>query len=75
MEKFIIKGGKPLKGSIQISGAKNSAVAILPAALLADTPSVIDNLPDIKDIELLVQMIRHLGGKVEKEKTRSSNCP
>ncbi|ABY93776.1 MULTISPECIES: UDP-N-acetylglucosamine 1-carboxyvinyltransferase [Thermoanaerobacter] len=68
MEKFIIKGGKPLKGSIQISGAKNSAVAILPAALLADTPSVIDNLPDIKDIELLVQMIRHLGGKVEKKK-------
>ena len=68
MEKFIIKGGKPLKGSIQISGAKNSAVAILPAALLADTPSVIDNLPDIKDIELLVQMIRHLGVKVEKKK-------
>ncbi|SHF21709.1 UDP-N-acetylglucosamine 1-carboxyvinyltransferase [Thermoanaerobacter uzonensis DSM 18761] len=68
MEKFIIKGGKPLKGSVQISGAKNSAVAILPAALLADTPSVIDNLPDIKDIELLAQMIRHLGGKVEKKK-------
>lgn len=68
MEKFVIKGGKPLRGSVQISGAKNSAVAILPAALLADTPSVIDNLPDIKDIELLAQMIRHLGGKVEKKK-------
>lgn len=68
MEKFIIKGGKPLTGSVQISGAKNSAVAILPAALLADTPSVIDNLPDIKDIDLLVQMIRYLGGKVEKGK-------
>lgn len=68
VEKFIIKGGKPLRGSVQISGAKNSAVAILPAALLADTPSVIDNLPDIKDIELLAQMIRHLGGKVEKKK-------
>ncbi|HAA64270.1 MAG TPA: UDP-N-acetylglucosamine 1-carboxyvinyltransferase, partial [Thermoanaerobacter sp.] len=65
MEKFVIKGGKPLRGSVQISGAKNSAVAILPAALLADTPSVIDNLPDKKDIELLAQMIRHLGGKVE----------
>jgi UDP-N-acetylglucosamine 1-carboxyvinyltransferase len=57
MEKFVIKGGKPLRGSVQISGAKNSAVAILPAALLADTPSVIDNLPDIKDIELLAQML------------------
>lgn len=68
MEKFVIKGGKPLRGSVQISGAKNSAVAILPAALLADTPSVIDNLPDIKDIELLAQMIRHLGGKIEKKK-------
>jgi len=68
VEKFVIKGGKPLRGSVQISGAKNSAVAILPAALLADTPSVIDNLPDIKDIELLAQMIRHLGGKVEKKK-------
>ena len=68
MEKFVIKGGKPLRGSVQISGAKNSAVAILPAALLADTPSVIDNLPDIKDIELLAQMIRNLGGKIEKKK-------
>ncbi|ADD03514.1 UDP-N-acetylglucosamine 1-carboxyvinyltransferase [Thermoanaerobacter italicus Ab9] len=68
MEKFVIKGGKPLTGSVQISGAKNSAVAILPAALLADTPSVIDNLPDINDIKLLAQMIRHLGGKVEEKK-------
>jgi len=68
MEKFVIKGGKPLTGSVQISGAKNSAVAILPAALLADTPSVIDNLPDINDIKLLTQMIRHLGGKVEEKK-------
>lgn len=68
MDKFIIKGGNPLCGSIQVSGAKNSAVAILPAALLADSPSVIDNLPDISDIELLAQMIRYLGGKVERKK-------
>ncbi|MGB9679556.1 MAG: UDP-N-acetylglucosamine 1-carboxyvinyltransferase [Minisyncoccia bacterium] len=68
MEKFIIKGGKPLKGSVQISGAKNSAVAILPAALLADTPSLIDNLPEISDIELLGEMITVLGGEVKKNK-------
>jgi len=68
VEKFIIKGGKPLKGSVQISGAKNSAVAILPAALLADTPSLIDNLPEISDIELLGEMITVLGGEVKKNK-------
>ncbi|MDK2794749.1 MAG: UDP-N-acetylglucosamine 1-carboxyvinyltransferase, partial [Caldanaerobacter sp.] len=58
MEKFVIRGGKPLRGTVQISGAKNSAVAVLPAALLADSPSVIDNLPDIKDIETLAEIIK-----------------
>ena len=68
MEKFVIRGGKPLRGTVQISGAKNSAVAVLPAALLADSPSVIDNLPDIKDIETLAEIIKRLGGKIEKGK-------
>ena len=45
LEKFIIHGGKPLKGEVRISGAKNAAVAILPAVLLADSPCVIENLP------------------------------
>ncbi|SNX53715.1 UDP-N-acetylglucosamine 1-carboxyvinyltransferase [Thermoanaerobacterium sp. RBIITD] len=67
MDKFIINGGIPLKGTVTISGAKNSAVAILPAALLADTPSTIDNLPDINDIELLKEMIEYLGGRVAKK--------
>ncbi|AEF18331.1 UDP-N-acetylglucosamine 1-carboxyvinyltransferase [Thermoanaerobacterium xylanolyticum LX-11] len=67
MDKFVINGGIPLKGTVEISGAKNSAVAILPAALLADTPSSIDNLPDINDIELLSKMIQYLGGKTIKK--------
>ena len=44
---LIIKGGNPLKGTVTVSGAKNAAVAILPAALLSDEPCVVDNLPDI----------------------------
>lgn len=67
MDKFKITGGIPLRGTVTISGAKNSAVAILPAALLADTPSTIDNLPNINDIELLKEMIEYLGGTVKKE--------
>ncbi|QSZ27075.1 UDP-N-acetylglucosamine 1-carboxyvinyltransferase [Aceticella autotrophica] len=67
MDKFIITGGNPLKGTVPISGAKNSAVAILPAALLADSPSIIDNLPDISDIKLLSEMIEYLGGKVNRK--------
>ncbi len=67
MDKFVINGGIPLKGTVEISGAKNSAVAILPAALLADTPSSIDNLPEINDIELLSKMIQYLGGKTIKK--------
>ena len=47
MDKFVINGGKKLYGEISISGAKNAAVAILPAVLLADSPCIIENLPDI----------------------------
>lgn len=45
MHKLLIEGGHTLEGSVQISGAKNSAVALIPAAILADSPVVIDNLP------------------------------
>jgi len=47
MEKLLIEGGHSLKGTVQISGAKNSAVALIPAAILADSTVTIDNLPDI----------------------------
>lgn len=65
MDRFVIHGGKPLKGEVTISGAKNAAVAILPAVLLADEPCRIENLPDISDVSLIVRVLSALGAKVE----------
>ncbi len=65
MEKFVINGGKPLKGSVHISGAKNAAVAILPAVLLADSPCVIENLPQISDVTTLFKSLSLLGAGVK----------
>ena len=64
MEKFVINGGKPLNGSVRISGAKNAAVAILPAVLLADEPCVIENLPEISDVTTLLKSLQTLGADV-----------
>ncbi len=64
MEKFVINGGKALRGSVHISGAKNAAVAILPAVLLADSPCVIENLPEISDVSTLLRAIKGLGADV-----------
>ena len=64
MEKFVINGGKALRGSVHISGAKNAAVAILPAVLLADSPCVIENLPEISDVATLLRAIKQLGADV-----------
>ena len=67
MEKIIIHGRKPLKGDIYISGAKNAAVAILPAALLIEGSCRIENLPDIKDTRILEETLSQLGAKVTFE--------
>lgn len=64
MEKLLIKGGYPLKGEIRISGAKNSAVAIIPAAILAGDVCEIENVPNINDIHVLKVMLEHLGCRV-----------
>lgn len=64
MEKFVIHGGKPLKGEVRISGAKNAAVAILPAVLLADGPCVVDNLPDISDVATILSAMQCLGANI-----------
>lgn len=64
MEKFVINGGKPLRGSVHISGAKNAAVAILPAVLLADSPCIIENLPEISDVATLLRAIKQLGAEI-----------
>lgn len=65
MEKLIVRGGTPLKGEVCIGGAKNSAVAILPAALLIDGICTIDNVPNISDIRLYIDILRSFGAKVE----------
>lgn len=67
MEKLIIQGGTRLVGQVRIDGAKNSAVALLPATLLADEGVfTISNLPNIEDIDNLIKTIEYLGGKVER---------
>lgn len=64
MSRLLITGnGKPLSGSVKISGAKNAAVAIIPAALLTEAPVIIENLPEIRDIAILVEILRELGVK------------
>ena len=60
-----IWGGVPLKGSVNVSGGKNAAVAIIPAALLANDVSYIENLPEIDDVYVLVEMLRELGAQVD----------
>ncbi|MDD4680016.1 MAG: UDP-N-acetylglucosamine 1-carboxyvinyltransferase [Clostridia bacterium] len=64
MEKFYISGGRPLTGKVSIGGAKNAAVAILPAALLADGPCIINNLPYIDDVICLADILKEIGAKV-----------
>jgi len=65
LEKFIINGGKPLVGQVEISGAKNAAVAILPATVLATQPCIIENIPNISDISILIQILREMGAIVK----------
>ncbi|WP_110928309.1 UDP-N-acetylglucosamine 1-carboxyvinyltransferase [Bacillus massiliglaciei] len=64
MEKLKIAGGYPLKGNIRVSGAKNSAVALIPATILADSPVTIEGLPDISDVRMLKALMEEIGGDV-----------
>ena len=64
MKKYVIHGGKPLYGKIEISGAKNAAVGIIPAALLVQGVCRIENIPEISDVDRLLDILRQLGAKV-----------
>ena len=64
MTKYLIRGGKPLYGEIDISGAKNAAVAIIPAALLVDGVCRIENIPQISDVTLLLNILQDMGANV-----------
>ncbi len=65
MEKFVINGGRQLTGEVRISGAKNAAVAILPAVLLSDEPCIIDNLPNISDVATIFKAMQSLGAQIK----------
>jgi UDP-N-acetylglucosamine 1-carboxyvinyltransferase len=64
MEKLKIAGGYPLNGTVRISGAKNSAVALIPATILAESPVKIEGLPDISDVQMLSSLLEEIGGSV-----------
>lgn len=64
MTKYVIRGGKPLYGEVNISGAKNAAVAILPAALLVDGTCRIENIPQISDVTLILKILQELGADI-----------
>ena len=66
MEEYIIKGGKPLVGEVVIGGAKNAALGILAAAVMTDETVTIENLPDVRDINVLLQAIEGIGAIVER---------
>ena len=64
LQKYVIHGGKPLSGTVSISGAKNAAVAIIPAALLVDGVCRIENIPQISDVTLILRILQELGAGV-----------
>ena len=64
LEKFVITGGRPLMGEVDISGAKNAAVGILPATILAAGVCVIENLPNISDVSVSLNILSALGAQV-----------
>ena len=81
MDKLIIKGGTPLKGEVKISGAKNAALAILPATILINDICTIENVPNISDVTLYCEILKKLGAKITWNTkneitidTRNINC-
>jgi len=66
MEQYVIKGGNPLVGEVEIGGAKNAALAILSAAVMTDETVTIENLPNVRDINVLLNAIQEIGAKVER---------
>ena len=66
MEQYIIKGGKPLRGEVVISGYKNAALGIIAAAVMTDETVKIENVPEISDIDILLKVIEELGARVDR---------
>ena len=66
MEQYIIEGGTPLKGEVTISGAKNAALGILAASILTDEDVLIENIPDVNDINVMLEAISNIGARVDR---------
>lgn len=64
MDKFIIQGGKKLSGSVQVSGSKNSSLALMPASILASGKSVLKNTPELNDVFTMSKLLKHLGAEI-----------
>ena len=69
MARYVINGGNKLEGTITINGAKNAAVAILPAAILVEGKCRVENVPDISDVRILLEILQDLGAEVEREES------
>lgn len=66
MDQYVIKGGNPLVGEVEIGGAKNAALAILAASIMTNETVVVDNLPDVRDINVLLEAMEEIGAQVER---------
>lgn len=66
MDQYVIKGGNPLVGEVEIGGAKNAALAILAAAIMTDETVTVENLPDVRDTNVLLQAMEEIGAQVER---------
>ncbi|WNR47152.1 UDP-N-acetylglucosamine 1-carboxyvinyltransferase [Paenibacillus roseipurpureus] len=75
MEKLMVVGGRPLRGTVQISGAKNSAIALIPAAVLAETPVTLDNLPHLSDVAIYTEILTDLGATIDWREDRMTIDP
>ena len=71
MNQYVMKGGNPLVGEVMISGAKNAALGILAAAIMTDEDVLIENLPDVRDINVLLEAIQEIGARVDRINTHT----
>ena len=70
MSKFIIKGGNKIDGEVQISGSKNAALPIIAATVLIKGKTILYNVPNIQDVQTMFEIIRNIGGKVQKKNNK-----
>lgn len=66
MKKIVINGGRPLKGEVIINGAKNSVVALIPAVILADDTVILDGVPNISDVDSLIDIMEAMGASIKR---------